>query len=163
MQSACLTRSICDCGSRGRSATCSAPDAGPLRAKRNCEWKCAFGSLVSANPSERAGGSEAFPALAGPDARRTAKNPYEQEPRASPRNTKDFNRAIICWIDEPLNWRRVTRRFRLAGWCFSKNSETIEGLRACIGDHQFIVSHGLARPDVARIHPDQAGRAPEWL
>ena len=70
---------------------------------------------------------------------------------------KGLQQGYICWIDEPLNWRRVTRRFRLAGWCFSKNGEAIEGLRACIGDHQFAVRHGLARPDVARIHPDQEG------
>ena len=70
---------------------------------------------------------------------------------------KGLQQGYICWIDEPLNWRRVTRRFRLAGWCFSKNGEAIEGLRACIGDRQFAVSHGLARPDVARIHPDQEG------
>ncbi len=70
---------------------------------------------------------------------------------------RGLQQGYICWIDEPLNWRRVTRRFRLAGWCFSKNGEAIEGLRACIDDRQFTVSHGLARPDVARIHPDQEG------
>jgi len=70
---------------------------------------------------------------------------------------KGLQQGYICWIDEPLNWRRVTRRFRIAGWCFSKKGEAIEGLRACIGDHQFAIRHGLARPDVARIHPDQDG------
>ena len=65
--------------------------------------------------------------------------------------------GYICWIDEPVDWRGVNRRFRLAGWCFSKNSEAIDGLRARLGDHEFIVSHGLTRPDVARTYPDQAG------
>jgi GT2 family glycosyltransferase len=77
--------------------------------------------------------------------------------REPPAQYKGLQQGYICWIDEPLNWRRVTRRFRLAGWCFSKNSEAIEGLRAWIGDHQFAVSHGLSRPDVARIHSDQEG------
>jgi hypothetical protein len=58
-------------------------------------------------------------------------------------------RGYICWIDELINWRRVTRRFRLSGWCFSRDGEKVEGLRARLGDREFIVSHGLARPDVA--------------
>jgi hypothetical protein len=58
-------------------------------------------------------------------------------------------RGYICWIDEPIDWRRVTRRFRLSGWCFSRDGEKVEGLRARLGDREFIVSHGLARPDVA--------------
>jgi GT2 family glycosyltransferase len=77
--------------------------------------------------------------------------------REAPTQYKGLHQGYICWVDEPLNWRGVTRRFRLAGWCFSKNSEAIEGLRACIGDHQFAVRDGLSRPDVARIHPDQEG------
>jgi len=77
--------------------------------------------------------------------------------REPPAQYRGLQQGYICWIDEPLNWRGVTRRFRLAGWCFSKNSEAIEGLRAYIGDHQFDVRHGLARPDVARIHQDQEG------
>jgi len=81
----------------------------------------------------------------------TNKNP---EPSAQ---YKGLQQGYICWIDEPLKWDGVARRFRLAGWCFSKNGEAIEGLRACIGDHQFAARHGLARPDVARIHPDQKG------
>ncbi len=51
----------------------------------------------------------------------------------------------------------MARRFRLAGWCFSKNGEAIEGLRARLGDREFFVSHGLTRSDVARIYPDQTG------
>ena len=51
----------------------------------------------------------------------------------------------------------MARRFRLAGWCFSKKGEAIEALRAYLGDHEFFVSHGLTRPDVARTYPDQAG------
>ena len=66
-------------------------------------------------------------------------------------------RGYICWIDEPVNWRRVTRRFRLSGWCFSQDGNKIEGLRARLGDREFIVSHGLARPDVAAAYRDQAG------
>ena len=65
--------------------------------------------------------------------------------------------GYICWIDEPTNWRRVPRRFRLSGWCFSQDGDKIEGLRARLGDREFIVSHGLARPDVAAAYGDQAG------
>ena len=65
--------------------------------------------------------------------------------------------GYICWIDEPVNWRRVPRRFRLSGWCFSRDGDKIEGLRARLGDREFIVSHGLARPDVATAYRDQAG------
>ena len=36
-------------------------------------------------------------------------------------------------------------------------AKQIDGLRARLGDHEFIVSHGLTRPDVARTYPDQAG------
>jgi GT2 family glycosyltransferase len=65
--------------------------------------------------------------------------------------------GYICWIDEPINWRRVTPRFRLSGWCFSRDGKEVEGLRARLGDREFIVSHGLARPDVATAYLDQAG------
>ena len=64
--------------------------------------------------------------------------------------------GYICWIDEPNNWRRVTHRFRLSGWCFSQDGKKIEGLRASLSDREFIVSHGLTRPDVATVYPDQA-------
>jgi GT2 family glycosyltransferase len=91
--------------------------------------------------------------------------------RARPRLRKIFARTnrrptnryeglphgYICWIDEPINWRGVTRRFRLSGWCFSRDGAKVEGLRARLGDREFIVSHGLARPDVATAYPDQAG------
>ena len=64
--------------------------------------------------------------------------------------------GYICWIDEPINWRKVDRRFRLSGWCFSRDGEKIKDLRARLGDREFIVSHGLARPDVATAYPEQA-------
>jgi hypothetical protein len=63
--------------------------------------------------------------------------------------------GYICWIDEPIEWRRVTHRFRLSGWCFPKDGKKIEGLRASLSDREFVVSHGLARPDVAAVYPDQ--------
>jgi GT2 family glycosyltransferase len=55
-----------------------------------------------------------------------------------------------------VDWHGLNRRFRLAGWCFSKNGEVPEGLRVYLADREFFVSYGLARPDVARTHPDQA-------
>jgi len=81
---------------------------------------------------------------------------FTSKSRAPSAQYEGLQHGYICWIDDPVDWRRVTRRFRLSGWCLSRDGDAIEGLRARLGDREFLVSHGLARPDVARSYPDQA-------
>ena len=156
MRSGCLTLSICASGSRGSIRNLFCPGWRSLRTTRDCEWICAFKSLVSASSSS--GQEEASPSRHGL-ARICARlrKVFTSKSRESAVQYQGLQHGYICWIDEPVDWRGVNRRFRLAGWCFSKNSEAIDGLRARLGDHEFIVSHGLTRPDVARTYPDQAG------
>ncbi|MEO7165951.1 MAG: glycosyltransferase family 2 protein [Chthoniobacterales bacterium] len=65
--------------------------------------------------------------------------------------------GYLCWIDQPIDWLNVTRRFRLAGWCFSQGDEAITGLRAIVGDHRCFVSQGLPRPDVGALNAMRSG------
>lgn len=110
------------------------------------------------NPDSSSGQKEASPSKRGPDrVRARLRKILTGKGRESSAHYQGLQHGYICWIDEPVNWRGVARRFRLAGWCFSKNGEAIEGLRAHLGDHEFVVSHGLTRPDVARTYADQAG------
>ena len=72
--------------------------------------------------------------------------------RSSPQNLyryEGLQRGYVCWIDEPRDWNRLPRRFRLAGWCFAKSGAKIEAIRARVGNSEFNAKIGIFRPDVA--------------
>ncbi|MEO7167825.1 MAG: hypothetical protein ABI016_12430, partial [Chthoniobacterales bacterium] len=62
--------------------------------------------------------------------------------------------AFYLWFDEPLDWTKLPRRFRLSGWCFSRNREPIEAVRVRIGRREFAGSYGIFRADVAQMHSE---------
>ena len=61
----------------------------------------------------------------------------------------------MCWLDQPHDWKKLPRRFRISGWCFAKNGETIEGIRARVGKREFPGNFGLFRADVAANFGDR--------
>ncbi|HEY1584010.1 MAG TPA: glycosyltransferase family 2 protein [Chthoniobacterales bacterium] len=61
------------------------------------------------------------------------------------------------WFDEPLDWSKLPRRFRISGWCFPKSGEPVQGIRALIGGREYAGSYGVFRADVAEMHHEQAG------
>ncbi len=68
-----------------------------------------------------------------------------------------LERGYVCWIDQPVDWRRVSRRFELSGWCFPKDGEPIRGIRVCIGEKSYAGRHGLSRPDVVAVYGERLG------
>ncbi len=56
------------------------------------------------------------------------------------------------WLDEPLDWKRLPRRFRISGWCFSASCEPIRAIRARIGGREYPGTYGVFRADVADSH-----------
>ncbi len=71
--------------------------------------------------------------------------------------TNSLHPGFSLWFDEPLDWTRLPRRFRLSGWCFAKSGEAIEAIRARIGSHEYPGSYGIFRADVAESHREQPG------
>lgn len=82
---------------------------------------------------------------------------FARAPRRSAPRYEGLEQGYICWVDEPIDWDRVSPSFRLSGWCFSWENRNIEALRGSLSDYEFVVSHGLPRPDVAAAYPDQPG------
>lgn len=64
--------------------------------------------------------------------------------------------GFYLWFDEPLDWTKLARRFRLSGWCFCRDSTPIEAIRVRIGAREFPGSYGIFRADVAQIHQENA-------
>jgi GT2 family glycosyltransferase len=63
--------------------------------------------------------------------------------------------GLLCWIDAPADWRRLPRRFRIIGWCLSKDGRPIEAIRARFGTREFPANRDHFRPDVAGNWPDR--------
>jgi O-antigen biosynthesis protein len=68
-----------------------------------------------------------------------------------------FRKSHSGSVDAPTDWKKLPRRFRLAGWCFSKTGEKIEVIRARLGPKEFAGNYGLFRADVAAAHEDRPG------
>jgi GT2 family glycosyltransferase len=68
-----------------------------------------------------------------------------------------LDQGYVCWIDQPDDWRRVSSRFRVSGWCFSKEGKPLEGIRVCIGSQCFAGQQGLSRPDVVAFYGARPG------
>jgi O-antigen biosynthesis protein len=83
------------------------------------------------------------------------RNLFERSTGRPPARYEGLEQGYICWIDQPLDWRRVSSRFRVSGWCFSRDGKLIEGIRACIGSQCFAGQYGLSRPDVVAFYRDR--------
>lgn len=68
-----------------------------------------------------------------------------------------LDQGYVCWIDQPEDWRRVSGKFRVSGWCFSKDGKAVNGIRVCIGSQCFAGQHGLSRPDVVAFYGTRPG------
>jgi O-antigen biosynthesis protein len=103
-------------------------------------------------------GSRPSPALSWSDRIRAGlRTIFVRATRGPATRYEGLEQGYICWVDEPADWLRVTHRFRLSGWCFSRDTRKIDALRASLSDYEFVVSYGLTRPDVAAAYPDQPG------
>src|SRR5690242_17193838 len=60
--------------------------------------------------------------------------------------------GYYLWFDEPNDWEKLPRRFRIAGWCFRRDHKSIDAIRVCIGRREFPGSYGIFRADVAETH-----------
>ena len=74
-----------------------------------------------------------------------------------PNLTTPLNPGFALWFDEPLDWSRLSGRFRISGWCFTKGGEPISGIRARIGSREYSGSYGIFRGDVAESHLEKPG------
>ena len=104
MPSACLTRSIYACGSRGSIRNLFCPGLESLNGRTgNCEWRCGFASLVSAELSRGQEESKPGSECSGwsgyaPDCERSL--PVRTASRSP--QYKGLQHGYICWIDEPV-------------------------------------------------------------
>ena len=62
--------------------------------------------------------------------------------------------GFYLWFDEPLDWAKLPRRFRVSGWCFCRDHSPITGIRLRIGRRLFPGSYGIFRADVAQMHAE---------
>ncbi|MEO8440027.1 MAG: glycosyltransferase family 2 protein [Spartobacteria bacterium] len=106
-------------------------------ARPNEEWEDFFSTSVPA-----AGQSNA----AGDDVRAPGTPPGGDLPHP----------GYHLWFDEPLDWTKLPKRFRLSGWCFSWDSKPIEAIRVRIGGREFPGSAGVFRADVAERYRENA-------
>ena len=73
------------------------------------------------------------------------------------RQSESLHPAYFFWLDEPEDWQKLPKRFRLSGWCFSKTGEPIAGIRARIGGREYSGNYALFRADVAAGHNERPG------
>ena len=64
--------------------------------------------------------------------------------------------GFYLWFDEPLDWTKLARRFRVSGWCFCRDYSPIEAIRMRVGSREFPGSYGIFRADVAAMHEESA-------
>src|SRR6478672_13408109 len=55
------------------------------------------------------------------------------------------------WFDNPVDWKQPARTLYITGWCVSRCSKAIRGIRARIGRQQFIGNYGIQRKDIAAV------------
>lgn len=79
-----------------------------------------------------------------------------QSPRApdSPPPSELPHPGFYLWFDEPRDWKRLPRRFRVSGWCFCLDKSPINAIRVRIGNREFPGSYGIFRSDVAQMHEE---------
>jgi glycosyltransferase involved in cell wall biosynthesis len=65
--------------------------------------------------------------------------------------------GFLLWLDEPLDWTKLPRRFRFSGWCFSTNGDPISAMRARVGRREYAGSYGIFRADVASRYQERPG------
>lgn len=78
-------------------------------------------------------------------------------PAPDPGSSSALHPCFALWFDEPLDWTKLPRRFRISGWCFARNGQPIEGIRARIGAREYHGTYGVFRADVAESHREQPG------
>jgi GT2 family glycosyltransferase len=103
----------------------------------NEDWSAFFSTHVAAS-------GEADPTAADVRPAETASGPELPHP------------GYHLWFDEPRDWGKLPRRFRLSGWCFSWDNSPIEAIRIRIGARDFPGSCGVFRADVAQRYEENA-------
>ena len=71
--------------------------------------------------------------------------------------TTALHPGFALWFDEPLDWAKLPRRFRISGWCFARSGQAIEAIRATVGTREFHGAYGVFRADVAETHREEPG------
>jgi len=79
-----------------------------------------------------------------------------QNAEAGPEPAERPHPGYYLWFDEPRDWTKLPRRFRVSGWCFRRDSSPIQAIRLRIGKREFPGSYGIFRADVARMHWENA-------
>ena len=64
--------------------------------------------------------------------------------------------GYYLWFDEPDDWGKLPRRFRVSGWCFRRDHKPIDAIRVRIGRREFPGSYGIFRADVAEKHQENS-------
>jgi GT2 family glycosyltransferase len=86
----------------------------------------------------------------------TETNLESPRPPGSPPAAEVPHPGFYLWFDEPFDWTKLPRRFRLSGWCFCRDNTAIEAIRVRIGAREFPGSYGVFRADVAQMHQENA-------
>lgn len=79
-----------------------------------------------------------------------------EHPNESPFAADLPHPGFYLWFDEPLDWTKIARRFRISGWCFCRDCTAIESIKVRIGAREFPGSYGIFRADVAQTHRENA-------
>jgi GT2 family glycosyltransferase len=104
-------------------------------ARPNEEWEGFFSTSVAAS-------GEAAPDVAS------------VRPSGTLRGAELPHPGYHLWFDEPRDWAKLPRRFRVSGWCFSWDNSPIEAIRLRIGTREFPGSCGVFRADVAHRYEE---------
>ena len=119
-----------------------------LRNPPRCRFKL---QLESASPNDDWSG---FFRTAVATSGETETNRENPRPPGSPPAAELPHPGFYLWFDEPSDWTKLPRRFRLSGWCFCRDNTPIEAIRVRIGAREFPGSYGVFRADVAQMHQE---------
>jgi O-antigen biosynthesis protein len=101
----------------------------------NEEWSAFFSTHVAAAGEENPGVANIRPA-------------------GTPAGAELPHPGYHLWFDEPRDWAKLPKRFRVSGWCFSWDNAPIEAIRLRIGTREFPGSCGVFRADVAQRYEE---------
>ena len=59
-----------------------------------------------------------------------------------------YSKKFLLWLDEPVDWKQMARRWRFSGWCIAQNGRPLPAIRASIRGQTFETLLDRDRPDV---------------
>ncbi len=84
----------------------------------------------------------------------TAPTEDSTEAPTAPETAVAIDPGLPHSLDEPADWAAVPAKGLMRGWVVAADRQEIVSLRIIAGDTVITADHGVPRPDVATLHPD---------